>query len=60
MTRGMIFTWFKQEVKQQGCSLLNEVIIESVSDIIITIQNNSDVDVIITENTSLCFVHYVI
>ena len=56
----MIFTSLKQELKQQGCSLQNETICESVSDIIMTIQNNSDADVIITENTSFCFVHYII
>ena len=52
MTRGVVFASLKQGLKQQGCSLQNEIIIDSVSVTIIAIQNNSDVDVIIP----LCFV----
>ena len=59
MSRGMILTSLKQELKYKKCSLQNEVILDSeVNDIIITIQNNSNKDVTIEKGSPLCFVHY--
>ena len=58
MSKGMILASLKQDLKYKRCSLQNETILESVDDIIITIQNNSDAAIVISENTPLCFVHY--
>lgn len=54
--RGMVFISLKQELKIKKCSLQDGVVAESVDDIIVTIQNNSDVAVNIVEGESLCFV----
>lgn len=41
--RGMVFISLKQELKIKRCSLQDGVVAETVDDIIVTIQNNSDV-----------------
>ena len=58
MSKGMVLVSLKQNLKYQRCSIQNEIILESVPDIIISIQNNSDTNVVLEENTPLCFVHY--
>ena len=60
MSKGMVLASLKQELKYKKCCLLNETILESVDDIIITIQNNSDTPVEIERNTPFCYVHYMI
>jgi hypothetical protein len=52
----VVFISLKQELKIKRCSLQDGVVAESVDDIIVTIQNNSEVAVNIVEGESLCFV----
>lgn len=59
MTRGMVLTSLKQEMVYKRCSLQNGTLLESVDDIVITIQNNSDFTVTINEGIPLCYVHYI-
>lgn len=54
--RGMIFISLKQDLKIKRCSLQDGVVSESVDDIIVTIQNNSDIEVLINAGDSLCYV----
>ena len=60
MSRGMVMTSLKQGLKYLRCSIQNEIIIESVDDILITLQNNSANDIIIGKGEPLCFVHYLL
>ena len=57
MTKGICLASLKQEIKEKKCSLQDGVI-ASTEDIIVTIQNNSDHEVIINEGDSLCYVSY--
>jgi hypothetical protein len=52
----MIFISLRQDLKIKRLSLHNGVVSESVDDIIITIQNNSDEAVTVNAGESLCFV----
>ena len=54
--RGMVFVSLKQDLKIKRCSLQDGVVSETVSDIIVTIQNNSDEGVTINAGDSLCYV----
>ncbi len=54
--RGMVFVSLKQDLKIKRCSLQDGVVSETVDDIIVTIQNNSDTAVTINAGDSLCFV----
>lgn len=58
MTKGMCLVSLRQEIKQKRCSLQDGIISEDVEDIIITIQNNSAVEVTIRDGESLCYVNY--
>ena len=60
MSNGMVLTSLKQELKYMHLSTQNETIIESVDDIIITIQNNSPPIAIINEGSPLCHVIYLV
>ena len=60
MSKGMVLTSLKQELKYMHLSTQNETIIESVDDIIITIQNNSPSIAIINEGSPLCHVIYLV
>ena len=60
MSKGLLLTSLVQEIKYKCCSLQNETVIESVDDIIITIQNNSNSPVSIEEGIPLCFIHYIL
>ena len=53
--QGVCWVSLKQNLKEKRCSLLDGIIAESVDDIIVTIQNNSDVAVDIVKGDSLCF-----
>ena len=44
----------RQTLKEKKCSLQDGFVAESVDDIIVTIQNNSDTAVVISEGESLC------
>jgi hypothetical protein len=50
----------KQELKQKRCSLQDGIVApaEVIDDIIVTIQNNSEHEVIINEGDSLFYVNY--
>ena len=54
--RGMVLVSLKQDLKIKRCSLQDGVVSETVDDIIVTIQNNSDMAVTINAGDSLCFV----
>lgn len=54
--RGMVFVSLKQDLKVKRCSLQDGVVSETVDDIIVTIQNNSETTVTINAGDSLCFV----
>ena len=56
LVQGVCSVSLKQSLKEKKCSLQDGIIAESVDDIIVTIQNNSDVAVDIVEGESLCFV----
>ena len=53
---GLVFCSLNQNLKLKKLSLQNSIIAESVDDIVITIQNNSDVVVTIAVGDSICFV----
>ena len=54
--QGVCSVSLRQSLKEKRCSLQDGTIAESVNDIIVTIQNNSEVAVNIDEGESLCFV----
>ena len=58
MTKGVCLVSLRQEIKMRRLSLQDGTISEDVEDIIITIQNNSEVQVTIREGDSLCFIDY--
>ena len=61
MSAGLCLISLKQSIKEQRCSLQNEVVSDDVvDDIIVTIQNNSDSVVTINAGDSLCRVNYLI
>ncbi len=53
--RGTVFVSLKQDLKVKRCSLQDGVVSETVDDVIITIQNNSDTPVTISKGDPLCF-----
>jgi hypothetical protein len=53
---GMVFVSLRQDLKIKRLSLQDGVVSETVDDIIVTIQNNSDVAVTINAGDSLCYV----
>lgn len=56
IVRGVCLVSLRQTIKEMRCSLQDGFIAESVENIIITIQNNSDVIVNIAAGDSLCIV----
>lgn len=56
LLRGVCSISLRQSLKEKKCSLHDGFVAESVDDIIVTIQNNSDVAVNIAKGESLCFV----
>ena len=58
MTRGICLISLRQELKLKRCSLQDGTVSEDVEDIIITIQNNSESEVVINEGDSLCYIIY--
>jgi hypothetical protein len=56
LMRGVCSVSLRQLLKEKRCSLQDGFVAESVDDIIVTIQNNSDAAVCIVEGESLCFV----
>lgn len=58
LIRGVCSVALRQSLKIKRCSLQDGFVAESVDDMIITIQNNSDVPVNIVAGESLCFVSH--
>ena len=58
MSQGVVLTGLANSLKNKRCSLQNEVSLENVEDIVITIMNNSNEIVDIQENGLLCRVCY--
>jgi hypothetical protein len=59
MSAGMLITSLSYTLKLMLCSIQNETTFESVSDVIISLQNNSRKEVILSAGQQLCFIHYV-
>ena len=57
-SNGICLVSLKQDLKQKRLSLQDGTVSEDVDDIIVTIQNNSNSEVTITEGQSFCFVNY--
>ena len=58
MSSGSVIASLKQNLRLLNCSLQNGTLVESVSDIVITVQNNSSADLVIVPGQELCYVHY--
>lgn len=58
MTRGMCLISLRLKIKEKWCSLQVWIVSEDVEDIMITIQNNSDSNVILKVGDSLRYVIY--
>ena len=58
MSAGVVITSLKHSLKSKRCSLQNETLLESVPDIVIALQNNSNKIVTINPGEGLCYVHY--
>lgn len=56
LLRGVVVISLRQDLKSKRLSLQDGFVAESVEDIIVTIQNNSDVPVNIAAGDSLCLV----
>jgi hypothetical protein len=59
MSDGMVLVSLNQLLKSKQCSMLDASLIESVEDIIVTITNNSETNVLIQPGEKLCCIHYV-
>ena len=58
MSQGVVLTGLANSLKNKQCSLQNEVSLEDVENIVITLTNNSNEIVDIQENELLCRVCY--
>ena len=58
LSDGVIMTSLPQDLRVKGCSLQNEITLESAKNLFVIIQNNSDRKVSILEGTLLCLVSY--
>ena len=58
MSEGVVLTTLANSLKYKWCSLQNEVSLEDVEDIVITITNNANEIVDIKEHDLLCRVCY--
>ena len=58
MSQGVVLTGLANSLKNKRCSLQNEVSLEDVENIVITLTNNSNEVVDIQENKLLCRVCY--
>ena len=58
LSDGVIMTSLPQDLKVKRCSLQNELTLDSVNNLFVIIQNNSDRKVSILEGTLLCLVSY--
>lgn len=56
MSRGVVHVSLRHELKQNRCCMLDGTIVESVDDIIVTIYNNSEANVIIPKGQTFCIV----
>jgi dUTPase len=59
MSIGVIIVSLDQEFKKIKCSIQNESVVESTSDIVISVCNNSDKDVIINKGDTLCHLTFI-
>ena len=60
LSDGVILTSLAQDLKVKRCSLQNELTLSSVNNVVVTIQNNSDIEVSILEGTPMCLVSYML
>ena len=58
LSDGVIMTSLPQDLKVKRCSLQNELTLDSVNNLFVIIQNNSDRKVSILEGTPMCLVSY--
>ena len=60
LSDGLILTSLSQDLKVKRCSLQNEITLDSVDNVIVIIQNNSDNEVSIVGGMPMCFVSYML
>ena len=61
LSDGVIMTSLCQSLKEKRCSLQNELTLDSVNNVIVIIQNNSDNEAVnILEGTPICHVSYML
>jgi len=60
MSSGALITSLDNALKAQHCSLQSETTIDSVDDVIISVQNNSSKEVLLAAGQPLCLIHYTI
>ena len=58
MSEGVVLTALANSLKNEQCSLQNEVSLENAKDIVINIRNNSNENVNIEKSKPLCHVCY--
>ena len=60
MIRGWCKVQLKQEIQASACRLQDDVVSKNTEDIVITILNDSDSEVVINEGDSLCLVAHTV
>ena len=60
MIRGWCKVQLKQEIQASACRLQDDVVSKNTEDIVITILNDSESEVVINEGDSLCFVAHTV
>ena len=60
LSDGVVIASLAQSIKMQKCYLLNEFTMESTNNLLITLHNNAEKDVVVTEGTKMCHVSYLI
>jgi hypothetical protein len=59
MSFGVIIVSLTQQLKRMKLSIQNESVVETADDIVITIQNNSNSDIMIKAGDALCCLTYI-
>ena len=58
LQKGLVIISLTQELKLKRCSIHNESLCENVDNILITLQNNTDQRIVISNGEKLCFINY--
>ena len=60
MRRGWCHLSLRQEIQASGCRLQDDVVSKNAEDIVVTILNDSDSEVIVNEGDLLCFIRHTV